>query len=331
MDKKLLKKIYENTPSENWHLKNTNRLSPFYNSLPTKKNNGKLVFMFDFVNTLKTNRIGIIKESRYTTIPPHLHKDMEMNYIFSGKCEFLINGRKITLNKGDICILDTQVVNSAEYKNADDIVFNIIFKKEFFSSTFLSQFNDSDTLSKFLLNAILNKKETDNFLIFHTFNLSSFRKVFNLILEEYYFPKKNSINIIEKYCSVLFFYLSRLIGDSNQNLITNNFDKNILLILQEIEKNDGNCSLKELSKKIHFSPSTISKSLKKSTGKNFSQIKIEAQLKKAKLLLNETSMPVLDIMLAVGIKNTTFFYNKFFEKFGETPKNFRKNNKKLQI
>lgn len=331
MNKILNKQIYQTTDSEKWHLQNKNRLSPFYKSLKTKNYNGKKVYFFDFVNTLKGCNVGMIRETRYTIIPSHLHKDMEMNYVYSGKCTFLINGKRITLRKGDICILDTDVVNSAEYKSTEDIVFNIIFKKNFFSSVFLSQFNGSNVLSEFLLNAVIGKQCFDNFLIFHTSKMPEFATVFDMILREHYFPKANSIHVIESYCSVLLFYLSRLVGDVSQNLIIDGNDKNVLMILQEIEYCDGNCSLNELADKFHFSTSTIYKLLVNTTGKNFTQIKISAQLEKAKLLLKETSMSITNIMLNVGIKNTTFFYDKFYKEFGETPKQFRQKNKSIEI
>lgn len=124
MNKKLRKLIYQRTDSENWHLKHPGELSDFYNSLPQKSYDGQDIFFFDFVNTLKKNNIGMIKETRYTTIPPHLHKDMEMNYIYSGESTFTINGERKTLQKGDICILDTNVINSVDYKSTNDIVFN---------------------------------------------------------------------------------------------------------------------------------------------------------------------------------------------------------------
>ncbi|WEV51471.1 AraC family transcriptional regulator [Lactobacillus sp. ESL0731] len=325
------KLIYRNTKSEKWHLSHPNALSPFYNSLHTKNYHGNKVFFFDFINTLKTHNIGMIKESRYTIIPPHLHKDMEMNYVYSGSCTFLINKKRITLKQGDVCILDTDVINSVEYKGENDIVFNIIFKKDFFSSTFLSQFSASDTLGKFLLNAIIGQQIKNNFLIFHTHQSKKFKQIFHLILEEHYFPKSNSLQLIENYCSILFFYLSRLIKKDKDNIIFSTKNKNALMILQEIEKLDGNCSLNSLSQTFHLSTSSIYKLLKNSTGKAFSEIKLEAQLKKACLLLTETSLPILEIAENVGIKNMTFFYKKFESFLGVTPKNYRINNQNLQI
>lgn len=327
----LKEKIYKITPNEIWHLNHPKQLSPFYNSLKTTEVNGKRIFFFDFVNTLKKYNIGLIKETRYTVIPEHLHKDMEMNYVYSGECTFFINGEKIELKQGDVCILDANVINSVKYKGEDDIVFNIIFRKSFFSSRFLTQFSKKDTLSEFLLNAIVGKQATDNFLIFHTKEYEKFGQVINLILEEHYFPNSNSIQVMEDYCSVLFFYLSRLAKNNQQNFIADSFEKNAFLILQEIEKRSGNCSLKDLEYSFHFSQSTIYKLLKNTTGKSFSEIKLENQLKKAKILLTESQIPILEIMENVGIKNVTYFYTKFKNNTGETPKQYRERNRSLQI
>ncbi|GMQ74646.1 AraC family transcriptional regulator [Tetragenococcus halophilus] len=325
MNKEIIKKIFQNTSSEEWHLQHPGKLSPSYTKIPTKNHHGQEVFWFDFVNTFKRRNLGMIKETRYTTIPPHLHKDMELNYVYSGECTFVINGKQTTLKKGDICILDTNVVNSAKYKNYEDIVFNIVFQKDFFSSTLLAQFSEKDTLGEFLLNAFIKKQVTDNYFIFHTSKITEIKNIFDLIIKEHYFPEANSISIMEHYCSILFLYLTRLASDK-QNLVFNTSNQKVLSILQEIEKVDGNCTLTELTKAVHFSPSTIYNLLKDSTGKSFSQIKLEYQMKGSKKLLTKTTLPILDIMEKVGIKNTTFFYEKFKLTYGKTPSMVRKEN-----
>ena len=94
-------------------------------------------YCFDFVNTLKKDMIGMIKETRFTVIPKHHHVDMELNYIYSGSCTFVINGREITLKKGDLCILDSDVWHSAtSYKKEHDIVINIVFRRQFLMECF---------------------------------------------------------------------------------------------------------------------------------------------------------------------------------------------------
>ncbi len=74
--------LYQETDSEQWHLKHEGELSHFYNKLEKVAFDSGEYYCFDFCNTLKTDTIGIVRESRYTTIPAHFHKDMELNYIY---------------------------------------------------------------------------------------------------------------------------------------------------------------------------------------------------------------------------------------------------------
>lgn len=105
--------LYRHTESENWHLQHPGQLSCLYDKLKQEKFRGEMGYCFDFVNTLKKDMIGMIKETRFTVIPKHHHVDMELNYIYSGSCTFVINGREVTLKKGDLCILDSDVWHSA--------------------------------------------------------------------------------------------------------------------------------------------------------------------------------------------------------------------------
>ena len=132
--------LYQETDSEQWHLKHEGELSHFYNKLEKVAFDSGEYYCFDFCNTLKTDTIGIVRECRYTTIPAHFHKDMELNYIYSGSCTFVIKGKEITMKQGDLCILDSNVIHSAvSYKEYGDIVINIIFQHEFFDHLFLSK------------------------------------------------------------------------------------------------------------------------------------------------------------------------------------------------
>lgn len=137
--------LYRHTESESWHLQHPGQLSHIYDEMKQEKFRGEVGYCFDFVNTLKKDMIGMIKETRFTVIPKHHHVDMELNYIYSGSCTFVINGREITLKKGDLCILDSDVWHSAtSYKKEHDIVINIVFRRHFFDGVFLSRLSQQE-------------------------------------------------------------------------------------------------------------------------------------------------------------------------------------------
>lgn len=108
--------LHQETYSESWHIQHPGILSPAYLNIPIRTVDNQSVYYFDFKNTLLSDDLALIKETRYTIIPTHFHKDMEMNYIYEGSCHFIINGQDIFLKKGDVCILGSNVIHSAEYK-----------------------------------------------------------------------------------------------------------------------------------------------------------------------------------------------------------------------
>src|SRR5699024_5503368 len=95
--------LRELTQSEKWHLANPGKESPFYKKVDKVKVNNSWVYLFDFGIKLKKENITINKDSRFTYIPPHIHTDMEMNYIYSGSCTYIIDGKPVVLKEGDIC------------------------------------------------------------------------------------------------------------------------------------------------------------------------------------------------------------------------------------
>jgi len=322
---KLQEKIFEITESEEWHLNNPDKLSPFYDKLKLQKYKGVDCYLFDFVNTLKENFIGIVKETRFTKIPTHYHIDMEMSYVYEGECTFLIKGQKIHLTKGDLCIIDTDIIHSAEYKSENDIVFNIVFRKSFFTSHFLSKISDKGILGTFLLNAISSNQSHDSYLIFHTLDNDNYRTIFGLMLSEYIFPSSYSISLIEHYFSILFLELINSLHDYDRYPHLNEAQKNMVTILKYIEENYAECSLsmEGIAHTTHFSVSYIYKLLKTMTGATFSQLKLEQQMKEVDFLLRNTSLPITEVIEKVGIKNPTYFYKKFKSIYGCTPKEYK--------
>jgi YesN/AraC family two-component response regulator len=56
----------------------------------------------------------------------------------------------------------------------------------------------------------------------------------------------------------------------------------------------------------------------------FKELLQEKRLNKAKKLLDETDISVVEIIYLVGYENLTYFYKIFKEKYGHTPKDYKK-------
>ncbi|WP_050637496.1 AraC family transcriptional regulator [Candidatus Stoquefichus sp. SB1] len=317
--------LHIDTSGERWHLKHPGELSPFYANLPLHNYHNMQCYCFDFANTLKTERIGVVKESRYTTIPPHYHKDMELNYIYEGTCTFIINGKEVTMTQGDLCILDTNVIHSAtSYKSAHDIVINIVFKKEFFNSVFLSRLSQKGIITTFLLNAISKNRQHNQYIIFNTQNNFKLHTLIQFLLCEYFGPSRCFNELMQTYVSAIFLELINTLYDSQDTNYNDKMSQETLIpILNYIEENYTHCKLEDVSKKFGYNPNYLSNLLKKKTGMSFIEIKTAQQLTEGAFLLTNSQLTINEIVYKVGCNNINYFYKKFHAMYGMTPKEYR--------
>lgn len=313
--------LYEETPSEKWHLIHPGVLSPFYDTLEKRRLGDQEYYYFDFHNTLKTELFGIVRETRYTTIPAHFHKDMELNYIYSGSCTFFMNGRTIRMEEGDLCILDSNVVHSAvSVKSSEDIVINVIFKKEYFDHVFLSRLSSKGIVVDFLLDMLSKSRDHDKYLLFHTKNNFKVHLLIQFLLVEYFFPSQCRHELIQQYSGALF---TELISTSciEPGLYTS--QDGLLRILKYIERNFQRCSLSDTAAHFGYNANYLSNYLKVKIGKTFTEIKLSQQMMQSARLLEGTDMTIEEIVDYVGCSNISFFYKKFQDTYQTTPKGYR--------
>ena len=104
-----------------------------------------------------------------------------------------------------------------------------------------------------------------------------------------------------------------------------NYDNLIIIeVLKYIDNNYSTATLFEISEIVNQPHYNISKLVKKHTNMTFKELLQEKRLNKAKQLLNETDISIVEIISLVGYENLTYFYKIFKEKYGYTPKDFRK-------
>lgn len=319
------------TSGEKWHLAHPGELSPRYEHIPIHNLHNQACFFFDFSRSLHTKHLAIVKESRFTTIPAHYHKDMEMNYIYEGSCTFIINGKEVTLKQGDLCILDSNVIHSAtSLKTEHDIIINIVFKKEFFDSAFLSRLSSKGIITNFLYDAISQNRSHEQYLIFQTQNNFKFHTLMQFLLYEYYFPSNCDNELIPVYASAIFIELINTLHDMDQSEQWKKKHEEIIAILHYIETNYKDCSLKCTAAEFGYSKNYLSSLLKKQTGKSFIQMKTSQQLTEAAFLFLNSDKSINEIIDKVGCHNYHYFYRKFEKKYGMTPKVFRIQHKNNQ-
>lgn len=272
--------------------------------------------------------IFISKHHRFADMPLHMHTFIEMNYIYSGECYQVLNGKEVKLTQGQICLLDKDVPHSIPALGENDIVVNIIMKKNTFSLGFLGQLNNKGIVSNFLANAISENQHHDRYILFHSESSENLQFIVKNLLCEYFGQQDYSMEMVNYYMPILFTELMRVYKlDKNFEIERDTAKTNIVEILHYIEKNYKECTLTGLAEVFNFNPNYLGNMLKEKTGKTFLDLVQTQRMIESEGLLLNTEKSIDEIAHQVGYDSLSFFYRKFKKYHGETPNKYRMKNK----
>jgi YesN/AraC family two-component response regulator len=115
-------------------------------------------------------------------------------------------------------------------------------------------------------------------------------------------------------------YHTRVAQDQDQR---RSIDRRLSDAIRHIEKHYKDCTLGSVAREFGYDPNYLGNLLKANTGRTFSQIKLAQQMREARFLLTNTDRSITSIAEKVGIANMTYFYRKFGEHFGMSPREYR--------
>ncbi|MDD3338671.1 MAG: AraC family transcriptional regulator [Lachnospiraceae bacterium] len=267
----------------------------------------------------------VAKHPRYLEIPLHVHEWIEMTYIYSGECTQQIDDNLYHLQKGQLCMIDTGTPHAIHTCSEDDILINILINKEYFTTNFLSRFSSRSLLSSFIVNAISEKTNNDNYIIFHSEKSRHLLVLIRELMCEYFSPSLNSADVLDAYMALIFLELIRI--QENEMLETNVTEKglSLLSVLHYVENNDKEATLQKAAVYFGMNPSYLSTLLKKKFGYTFGELLRKIRMNHAKRLLRSTTMSVTEIAQTVGYENISYFYQKFRLETGLNPGEYRDN------
>lgn len=112
------------------------------------------------------------------------------------------------------------------------------------------------------------------------------------------------------------------------NVGNNQHEQEVLLgIYRFIEEHYVDGQLSSLAKQLGYDLYSLSRLVKKLTGKTYTVLVQEKRLTQAQFLLQNTNWTVADIGMTVGYDNLSYFHQIFRKKNGISPRQWRLNNK----
>lgn len=265
----------------------------------------------------------IFKHARFSYTPFHIHDFVELNYVYRGQITMIINDKTVVLNEGDVCLLDTEVCHRILETGEEDILINFLINKDYFSFNILKRLRSNSIISNFVVDAISETQSHNQYIVFYTRKSSLLRDAVEGLLCNYYDFAGYSVDIISSYLIIVFYELLKVHQEEQSSKYTRTDAHYILDILNYIDKNYSDCSLAEVAEVFGYNTSYLSRYIKKHTGMSFIKLIQDIRMKKACIMLENSSIPVEAISLSIGYKNVSFFYRKFFQAYGVSPNEYR--------
>ncbi|MDC3416247.1 AraC family transcriptional regulator [Aquibacillus salsiterrae] len=279
-------------------------------------------FVIEGERFLKPNKMIMVrKHTRFIDFPKHKHDYIEINYVYHGKLTQHVAGDEITLKKGELLFLNQHIEHEIEAAEQRDIVINFIIRPDFFE--FIFTYLDSDNkITEFLIDSLYNQTHNGHYLYFKVSEVEEIQQLIGKMIEEIWYPSVLSQSSIKLYMGLLIIELIKHVDKLIQKQETQEHYVT-LQVLNYIEDNYQEASLEELAKQLNQPSYWLSKHIKKSTNQTFKTLLQDKRLRRAKELLEVTTMPIVEIAEQVGYDNISYFYRIFKGKYDYTPSQYR--------
>ncbi|WP_247741230.1 helix-turn-helix domain-containing protein [Cohnella sp. LGH] len=268
--------------------------------------------------------VSVRKHHRFAAMPVHKHDFIELNYMYSGSCEQWIDGQRVVLRQGDACLMDRNVPHGIAPLEENDILVNLLLRKEALASAFPDRAPKGGAVASFISHALSERLRHGRYIVFRPGEHAKLHELMRDMMCEFFDPDDHSSDQLRHYVPILLIELMR-VYDLDLNYepeppLPPGIIGDVLLYMEE---NPGNCTLAELAELFHFSPKYLGSLLKSRTGLTYTEWVQRHRLNRAARLLMETDANVEEVARQCGYESLGFFYRKFKARFGRTPHDFR--------
>lgn len=266
--------------------------------------------------------IQVRPHTRFVHFPKHRHNYVEVIYMCQGTTTHIIDGNQVVLEEGDMLFLNQHAEQEILPAGERDIAVNFIILPEFFDTAFAMMEGEENTLREFLIGTLSGNNGLSSYLYFHVSDILPIQNlVENMVWTIFYDTgNKRSCNQI----TMGLLLLQLLNYTDKMETGSGKFQTELTgTVLSYIEEHYKNGTLSELAALMGYDVYWLSREIKKWMGKTYKELQQEKRMNQARYLLDHTKLPVTDIIESIGYDNTSYFYRKFKEKCGMSPKEYR--------
>lgn len=250
----------------------------------------------------------------------HGHKGhIELTYMFQGSGKNYVGDREYDIKQGDLWLMGKSLYHGIALQD-DAIIMNINFMPDIMADLYEDPFCQKGRLFRFLAENALE----DRMRGFLVYSLKGRTQIYDLLyrlVEENTEWRTYHHKLTQYYLKALLVHLARVEENIDAEESKKAFD--IYAVYNYISSRFASVTLEEAAEKFHYTPSTLSRMIKKETGKTFSALVRIMRLKKSKELLANTDRRIEDIATYLSYSNRYSFERAFMTEFGMSPKEYR--------
>lgn len=250
----------------------------------------------------------------------HTHDRVEIMYIISGACEIYLKdyeSEKINFKKGDFILIDAGVLHKLivnEESNCMIMNIEFIFIKK---TNFLPSLREFVSNVKALENLVTSQEP---FLILKDYE-DVYQLLKSLVIELNSSSTEQSISVQLLMYEILIKTANAALKSKNESAVDNYINKTKRYIDLHY---DNKLTLKDVSSYSNLNEDYLNRVFKKNTGVSVIEYLTSVRVGKAKMLLQNTNIPIIDISEIVGISSRQYFNQVFNKVTGMSPRKYRK-------
>ena len=265
--------------------------------------------------------IQIRTHTRFIAFPRHRHDFIEMMYVCKGSCTHIIDGQEITVQAGEFLLLNQYSWHEIKKAEKDDISVNFVIRPEFFDKPY-TMLGFNNIITDFLINVMRKNSSQGEFLYFQVADAVPVQNLIENMVWTIFYDISNKRSSNQITMGLLFLQLLNYMDKMEAG--GRKFDTEIMAnVYRYIEDHFKEGTLSELAVEMKVDVYWLSREIKKKSGKTYKELLQEKRMQQAVYLLINSRIAVSDIIEAVGYDNTSYFYRKFKERYGISPKEYR--------
>lgn len=295
--------------------------------LDGKKTIDRSLYMERSDNTVNSKKllemgklITIRPHTRFIHFPVHTHDYVEVVYMCMGSTTHIVNGNAVVLNEGELLFLNRNARQEILEAGLNDIAVNFVILPQFFDTALAMLGEEETPIRRFILNCLTGDSDSDTYLHFKVKDVLPVQNLIENLLHTLISNTPNKRRINQNTMGLL---LLNLVNHTDKLAYESREDIAVMEVYRYIEENYVSGTLTEVAELLHYDFYSLSRMIKKKTGKTYKDLLQEKRLSQSAFLLLSTGMNVSDISISVGYENVSYFHRIFSRHFGCSPKSYR--------